>query len=973
MKVNQPSKYEYTSPIKPRKRNDSSKKRRAQLFSEPKFQKSPEQDNILVRKIEESSDPKFQNLAERLSTPKSSGKLKLNETPVNSNPRNKNSKIRRSLDSMKDSKSPRSPMTLDAFITPQSSKQNKKNKKRTSDSHVALASPLLNVSKSPELNSLSDANLESPPLAKITDVEKQKYEKPDVWAQIAGSLDKSPVKPITISSPLKHMTSFDETSVKFIEPTREDVSEVEKLQNLALLYNLCIDMNLVPNVLVELYLVLQLLTVNETVNDVMNREPSLKKGIFTSVHNSVYFATEILDRQVHLFEFFDRVTLKFLVESSRLDTFCPKVKSTIYSFLETKKARHGSNGSHLNNEFLNSSVRFHSETDSRENFPDSQTFQDFKKQRDIFYTLWRQWKSSNDKSDNFALAVPQLLRLQENPVNMRHFAKLFMDQLLDEGLKELNSGQNIVIDENDLELLSKLEVQKDQAKYKKLQARLASMMPSQVGGPCPSPTFTRGQEFFKDFILHSTYGFIVHLKEVLANSIKSMNGTDFDLSRDELPTADITNSVLRLRILGKFLAMIEVLPFSKFGPNVPQTFIQSQTELRKTEKPMLDFKKILKEALKNRRLVITLPWVIEYCSMLDSIGAKLQYWQDVFKTLVNIYKSLSFKPNLLLREISNDVTDVEEILSPMKKISIKDVGQNSVKASNFNKFFLRLHLGWLFENPSFPRELFICNYNDISDVKQFDHNTIDGSKSLKSSILLTCCPYLGELKVVLSQFHTGFKSVKVTSLSTKSTIGTSSKFQAQKSPPIKQAHMQDALVANFFHNQPGSVKQTVDIVTERVTSNFVRILTTEVIPQDAKEVLRQIGAQIDANLEFLKNNGSDGSLVMPDTIKEDLRSQVEVFAEQSSKKINCIALKVVKEQLEEKVNPALKSLLAGDTKENVINICRSIIEERVMKHITKWTRKHLSKGKLYYKCLCLAQCGKSGNSLPRKNFSVKSI
>ena len=97
------------------------------------------------------------------------------------------------------------------------------------------------------------------------------------------------------------------------------------------------------------------------------------------------------------------------------------------------------------------------------------------------------------------------------------------------------------------------------------------------------------------------------------------------------------------------------------------------------------------------------------------------------------------------------------INSPMKKISIKDdVKQHDSKKNyNFNRFFLCIHLGWLFENPSFPRELFVRDIpkliGDISD--KVDSNTIDGNKCLKATLLYNCCPYLSELKVVLSQYH----------------------------------------------------------------------------------------------------------------------------------------------------------------------------------------------------------------------------
>ncbi len=71
------------------------------------------------------------------------------------------------------------------------------------------------------------------------------------------------------------------------------------LSGLASLYSFFVENHLVPNVLVELYLVLELLTVkaqdddddDDVVDDVIG-------GVFSSVHNCVFFATQVLRNQV---------------------------------------------------------------------------------------------------------------------------------------------------------------------------------------------------------------------------------------------------------------------------------------------------------------------------------------------------------------------------------------------------------------------------------------------------------------------------------------------------------------------------------------------------------------------------------------------------------------------------------------------------------------------------------------------------
>lgn len=114
----------------------------------------------------------------------------------------------------------------------------------------------------------------------------------------------------------------------------------------------------------------------------------------------------------------------------------------------------------------------------------------------------------------------------------------------------------------------------------------------------------------------------------MKDMIVSMNDTNFNLD-DDIPIMEIGNLILELRILAKYLAMIEVLPFCKHGSNVPLHFQESQLKLRENDfkKPSVDFNTIIAEALRRGRLVITLPWIIEYCSMLDFVGAKLEYFQ----------------------------------------------------------------------------------------------------------------------------------------------------------------------------------------------------------------------------------------------------------------------------------------------------------------------------------------------------------
>jgi hypothetical protein len=851
-KAHHPLKYDFASPVraldeKPRdkddhqqqqkSRNASGKRNRVQLFSDTKFKEVEISDEELVKKIEESADPKLQSLAERVSAV-----IQLTSTPttdvnkslkLNSASNSKN-KGRRSLDSMmagnsnnyngggggKSSRGSPGPITLDSFvIKPAKPRKNKKGRKSepTEVTQIAVRKekspekkmPLENINREnqeaekcsstmandnkvtsekkwPQLKDrMAMKNEENGPktakikakeddekLAKMTHEDKNKYEKSEVWASITQTLDQSlPItkplgkRPVPIMvSPYKSMTSMED-AMELIEADIDEVTDGEKLEKMANLYNWCVKSRLVPNILVEIYLVLELLTVKDILNGSLNKPHN---SLFGSVHNCVYFASKVLMDQIEQFEFMDRVTIVYLVENPRLDMFCPVVKTKLEAILSHRKVRHNSNGLYPD---LLQSVRFQSETDNRDTFPDAQTFQDFKKQRDLFYELLRNWKSSTTTASeattggNFSTSVTKLLTLQDNPVNLSHFAKLFQEQLLTMCINDLNTNEAAAVDEADLEadlkLLSEIKKKMNPSKWRSLQARL--IMPSQFGGPCPGVKFSGSQEFFREFITAGggCHGFIVHLTDFILATILTMNSVIFDLDELDIQRNDICGTILGLRILAKFLALIETLPYKCSPQGLTQKIISAQLEMRRKVEPSLDLTSILKTALEKRRLVITLPWIIEYCSILDPISVHLTYYQEIFALMVDIYRHNLMPNGQLLEELQSENSDLEEVLSPVKKFYGESKLGKIGTITDFNAFFLCIHLGWFFESPTFPRELFL--QHSVSAKMMFklavvtNTKSLDQSKCLKLSLLYNCCPYLSELKVILSQFHTGFK------------------------------------------------------------------------------------------------------------------------------------------------------------------------------------------------------------------------
>lgn len=156
---------------------------------------------------------------------------------------------------------------------------------------------------------------------------------------------------------------------------------------------------------------------------------------------------------------------RFLADNPRIEAFCPELKGAVVVVLEGRRGKNTrSRRSSANNGGSNcnqiESVRFQSETDNIENFPTDRLFQDFKKQRDLFYDILRSWKaaeqefsiknsSNNYKSsfvDKFGDKVRRLLQTQHHPVNMAHLAKLFREQMISTCLSEAQgaSGEDVL-------------------------------------------------------------------------------------------------------------------------------------------------------------------------------------------------------------------------------------------------------------------------------------------------------------------------------------------------------------------------------------------------------------------------------------------------------------------------------------------------------------------------------------------------
>ncbi|KAG8449462.1 hypothetical protein GDO86_016205 [Hymenochirus boettgeri] len=591
----------------------------------------------------------------------------------------------------------------------------------------------------------------------------------------------------------------------------------KQLSILAALYSACIAENLVPNIFLELFFVLQLLiskgqfkSDGETDIDVKSAiKDAVEQPYFQNVHNCVFFAILVLDFQFRVISHLEKGTLKLLAENERISAFSPTLQEKLFKAYENSTAK----VSLLLHPSIQS-VSFQPETDNRSNFPSDRAFHVFKKQRDIFYGFLREWEDKHEKADwDFESCLGGRIRGMmcnlSAVYNHSHFARLFQKQLIQMckgpsgSIGVVGSGDNA--DQDVLNMLGSENLNR----LKRLQERFVT--PQSIGGPCPPPSFPGYQEFFRDFIISAgNYHFNHHLMDSLCQEIQELDDVsiighepDGDTEINVQDEKNCYASVLMtLRLLAKFLGFVTFLPY-RTTEAINSDLQESAVALRNQTQPMLDVLQLLKRSVQNHRTVLTLPWAVEYLSLVDEVAPFLDYYRNVFTILMHLYR--------------------------YKLIHVEETHM-----AFLNKLLILSVLGWLFQVPSVPEKMFF----DSETVKNaFPGSNVVVTQGLDSiplvdqQLLYTCCPYLGELRKLLMSYVTGSGPKNGGFL--RKITPTAAEPLMQK-PNLSQKKLQAELEQAFFHNQPPSLRRTVEFVAERIGSNCVKHIKATLVARLVK-------------------------------------------------------------------------------------------------------------------------------------------
>ncbi|XP_024139248.1 codanin-1 [Oryzias melastigma] len=599
-------------------------------------------------------------------------------------------------------------------------------------------------------------------------------------------------------------------------PERSKVTFTPELDLLAELYCACISENLVPNIFLELFFVMQLLTsMSPPSNDAEEQESFsttnsdvLERCYLKQVHNCVYFAVTVLENQFQLVAHLDKGALRLLAENERVASFSPALRDLLIQAQGKSSAKLSPSVS----TFIHS-VPFQPDTDNRSNFGNDKAFHTFKKQRDVFYEALREWEDlHNEPGWNFDASLGGRIRGMMNQLtsagNHSHFARLFLKQLVQMCKGPRMSGAPG--EPPDADLLEMLGAD-GLGRLKRLEERL--IQPHGIVGPCPPPSFPGHQEFFRDFIqTASCCQLNQHLQDSLCQQLlqldevsilspsASIKEEDEDGDMEQQDEKQRFSSVLLLaRLLAKFLGFISFLPYQT-SERPSREIQEASVALRSKSVPVLDVCAVLDNSVRRRRTILTVPWLVEFLSMLDFVGPLLLCYRTALGTLLLLYRRLQLR--------------------------------RCADVCYLNKLLLVSVLGWLFHIPAIPDDFFFtAEFTAAVTVEDGDSGSVglDCIPLVDQQLLYFCCPFLSEFRKLLAAFVSG-STAKSGGIIRKITP-TSAELKDTPIANRSQQKLQGELEQAFFHNQPPSLRRTVEFVAERVGSNSVKHMKATLVSE----------------------------------------------------------------------------------------------------------------------------------------------
>lgn len=705
----------------------------------------------------------------------------------------------------------------------------------------------------------------------------------------------------------------------------EHVSNAKQLRLLAAIYAHLMDLNLVPNVLSELSYAMQLLNIRAVDAESPESEPTSPLSLLSRHKECIFFAVQLLEFQEVLLLQLDRKSLAVLLQHERLGLLPKKLQEQLDATCQRKQQQCKGEATPMGAPESQQNVYYQHDKDSRENFPSQHEFGAFKTQRDLFYKALKLWEVAHlNRTFNFGQEleprVQEIFKQSEHAVNMAHFAKLFVSQLL------MSSGET---HESPEELGLKL----DQQRLNRLAQRLVTSNSS------VEDQFPRTQAFFRDFISScGSVAFLMQLQLALYLQLLRHNDSSFELQQlqpdeeDEgagaeqiaAPYVVRPQAMAELLMLAKFLGYVYALPYNRS----PATHVcPQQLQLRRQFQPPFEMRTHLERAMRGGKLLITLPWLVQYLIMLDLVTLQLPATLSTLELLYALYAEAQAIPQ-----------------QPMQPCAL---------------FITRSCLGWLLESqPALSsdyysqRKTLTTSRATAELVKVCLQSLCFATRagnvaSLLEQLLLVACPFLHEFRVAITPSQrqaqrNGRYRYITTRLEQLSSSGnsSSSKNQQPTEPegsisgslaavacPLEQ--QQRKLIDAFLHSQNASMRRLLEFVTER---------SFKCVVKDAQQ-----------KILLPSKSAADGQVNgISSTQQQEVLRELQRIYQQALIQASQQWEEQVPGMLEKRIEQSLEALLPENTNQVLRRTYAQLIRQQAQIQLKQWVQANLLQSTFYH-------------------------
>lgn len=766
---------------------------------------------------------------------------------------------------------------------------------------------------------------------------------------------------IVNSSASEHLSQNKLVDIKkytVIEPKYDYTSHRDEIIKLKTLYVQLLLDNQTLSLFEEIRFVLDVLNKRTTVESSPKHDNhTILEKIFSTYHNCFYMMYLVFeDIFVHnqLINFIDYKAYNQIFENYSLYNFKTDLESLNLkeiieqAYLGRLECRTSKNISAMENDF----VFFKPETDSKFNFPNDFSFSSFRKQRDEFYRLLKNYHENNWSSsigsdrklqNIFVSSIRYMLNMSKDVGNYYHLARLFVSQMI-------KSSQNEVEDNNKKVSTTKCDsnsaskIMSEQDKFKKLQDRFVKK-PHNIDMHLTSnildDSFNQKERFFRDFIYYlDSHSFNEQLKLILKNEIIKLTTTDVycfgDSSlEDECDNNSFLHYLSHLNQLAKFLGFVCFYPMDtsinmeRLNKNEKNDFFLKQTTLRSTSNnhlPILDIETYLLNSMENHILIIAVPWVVEFLMFIDQITLSMTYYENVIALLCLIYRY--YLPNLS-RLINQDNSQISYV-----RIFIQLYLE---KLFQIKKFNVATHLHLLSEKMMNHSEVSNQMFHKITnsttiDLKNNDFIYLDlHSEIFDMELIAEFFPHFSKMIIdQFRQFTNEIRKITPTSVSNKQgTLIRNEKFSTISIHPSSVIRSQ--VEESFLNIHSNSLKKCVHFLNDRISATCIKRIKCEIYPLVKNKHFELF---LKSNPEFNRDETTELKKNIDLIVKlaNTIRTECQEFVPNYSK---------------EKIETIFPLIIVDDLDESVINFAIKMCLQHIKQRCLNWIDLNITNETIY--------------------------